>query len=385
MLIFWNRCLYASRKCLGYHVPRTWVFEGAKAKAKLEHPETHHSPDHASPDFSVGVMTPGPELSKDSVAQTDANLLATLDVCFGDTQEERRALNFWISETGPTLANYGADYGFWTDLIPLWAWQSPVVRHLLVATTLVDEELGFFRKAKFSQLSPQVIWHYQAAIKRMARAKQPNKFCLTLASVLAWVFETLQRNYGSAKIHVRAARKLLTELEASSAKLGQSTLDMTAQVKPLLDLAESYSKAMFDDDSPCPITLTENRVDDVTDVQSLESIRNEMLGSIARYLSKEQTDYDSWMQRLYVRHWHKVMRQYCSLSTKESRLYKKSIGILFNVGMAMVSVPAPFLKHRAFPDTAIENAGRVRHRLTEICSCQKAKPAPSAMRKTRTL
>ena len=263
-------------------------------------------------------------------------------MCFGDTPEERRALNFWLSETGPTLGNYGPDYGFWCSLIPMWAWQAPTIRHLLVATTLIDEDLGFYRRAKLSRVSPLTIWHYNLAIKSMASTRQPHEYCLTLASLIAWVFETMLRDFASAQIHLVAARSLFTELETSLTGLNQSTLEMMAQTKPMLLLGESYAKVVCGDDCDFQTTLTDgavaaqDKLHDVSAFQSLKDARDSLLKSMKQYQSTEQTEHDARVQRLYVRDWHNAGRRLCSLRTEESQLYKKTVQILFNLGMAFL-------------------------------------------------
>jgi hypothetical protein len=289
--------------------------------------------------------------------QQDPRLLKSVNPCFGATSSELRSLDFWLDQTGPTLANYGPNFGFWCGLIPMWAWESDIIRHLLVATTLIDQELGLFRTATSSELSPAVIWHYHAAIQTMATTKQPNKFCLTLASMLAWVFETLQRNYSAAKIHLQAASRLLSELVAPSNKPDRSTLDLIVQIKPVIQLSASYTKAVCEDDIDLLNTRTDEpvavRAEDIIfpPFQSLIHVRDLLLNSISRYLVTEKTEHSARVQRLYVKYWHKAMRQYCSCS-KESHLSKKTVQLYFNLGMAFLpESEAGTFSYQATPDS----------------------------------
>lgn len=296
--------------------------------------------------------------------QYDPQLSKPLNSPFGEAPEDLRSLDFWLCQTGPTLANYGPNFGFWCGLIPMWAWRSEPVRNILVATTLIDEQLGLYRTASLSEISPVVISHYHAAIKAMATAKQPNKICLTLASLFAWVFETLQKNYPAARIHINAASRLLSEIEAAAEKHDQPTLDLIEQTKPVLQLSQSYTKAICEDaldlqlgsiDGPLRI----NEEDLSTPMfHSLRDVRNVLLDSTVRYLATDtKTDYTARMQRLYVKKWHRDMRQYCSCSRKESHLYKKAVQLYFNLGIVFL----PEAEAGAFSYQSTPNA--VRHLL----------------------
>ena len=224
----------------------------------------------------------------------------------------------------------------------MWAWRSDVVRNILVATTLIDEQLGLYRTASLSEISPVVISHYHAAIRKMATAKQPDKFCLTLASLFAWVFETLQKNYPAAKIHINAASRLLSEIEAGTERLDQTTLDLIEQTKPVLELSLSYTKTICEDASDLQLRSIDGplRIDEedlsFPVFRSLRDLRDVLLEATMRYLATEHTEYTARRQRLWVKKWHRAMRQYCSRSRKESHLYKKAVQLYFNLGMVFL-------------------------------------------------
>lgn len=277
-------------------------------------------------------MSPGTKTNPVAV-ENSPRLTTQVNVVFGNRPEESRSLDFWVSETGPTLANYGPEFSFWNGLIPLWAWQSPVCRHLMVATALVDEQLGLYRRATATQVTPQAIWHYHAAIKRMARASTPNKICLTLASVIAWVFETMQGHYPAAKIHIRAAGRLLKDLQDS--ELDASSKDMLKPIQEVIDLGTSYTNALF-----LPYPHDDIHAADVVDatggkpIRSLGDARDILLDRIAQFsLSNDRTEAAALEHRLYISSWHKSIRNYCSQSG-EANLHKRTVQILFNVGMA---------------------------------------------------
>lgn len=270
-------------------------------------------------------------------------LTTTLNPSFGERSDERRSLDFWLCNTGPTLANYGPNFDFWCQLIPTRAWQSEVIRHLVVATSMIDEQLGVYRTATSSKVGPEVIWHYHAAIKRMAGAKNPEKSCLVLASLLAWVCETLLKNYSSANIHINAATRLLSELETSSTGLDQTTRDFMVQCRPMLGLSASYVKVVCENTVPPENSQTAaftningHKVHEIPVLESLTQIRDLGFDMIYLYLSTTQTRYDAWMQRVNVKNWHMAMRVYCSRSKLESNLYKNCVQLLFNLGLSFL-------------------------------------------------
>ena len=337
-----NRCLTRGHECL-YNVPRRRILGGVYSK-RAAHPlnSIKQCAGVQSSGTSDGNSDsqPSPTSKSPSVRQSPG-LARQVNLSFGTRPEERRSLHFWLYETGPTLSNYGPDYGFWIMLLPQAAWRSPVCRHLLVATALVDEQLGLYRKATTSKLTPQAIWHYHAAIKKMANAQAPDVLCLTLASLIAWVFETMQSNYSAAKIHIRAASRLLRELESSSSGLDWISLDTLAHIKPVLHLSEAYSHAIFspdpqDESLPPDVVNAARAKADKIHLHSLVEARDLLLDRIALFrLSIDRTGHAALAQRLYIRSWHKSVRQYCSQGS-ESNLHKKAVQVLFNVGMALL-------------------------------------------------
>ncbi|KIW24009.1 uncharacterized protein PV07_09748 [Cladophialophora immunda] len=357
-----KRCTRSGRVCLGYNPPRPWIFEGVEPKKRA----------------ATSALESESGGNPDSSSWQDPYLAATIDVLFGDTDEERRSLDFWLRGTGPTLGNFGPDNDFWCCFVPRWAWQSPIVRHLMVAAALVDEQLGLYRKATTSRVTPRVIWHYHAAITRMANAKAPDKVNLTVACLVAWVCETMQRNYAVAGVHIKAASRLWGEIKASSDKLPQSMLDTMAPIERAVRLCDSYTKAVLAEDPPSSNPLmdgtgpVEDTTGDVPVVHSLRQARGLLLESIAAFSAKEWTDADARRQRLYIRNWHQAIRRYCSYGT-ESRLHKITVQMLFNVGMAFLpESEAGTFSHYANPK-ALKHILEIFERI----SAEKRKEKPS--------
>ena len=333
--------MHAGRECLGYKVPRPWIFEGLKDTAPQNRPETVEDLCRSDAETTNETVKPDPDLSKQDTQQC-LSLTASVVPFIGDTPEERRAMKFWLCETAQTLANYGPRFDFWSNVVPMWAVQSDVLRHLLVSTTLVDEQLGFYRPATTSNLSPAAIWHYHAAIKKMASDQEPNMFVLTLASLLGWVFETLQRNHTAGLIHIRAASRLLTEVEGSLPSQNSSMGHLVALLKPMLRLGLSYMDAVFkdvasQDDRPADEEVVARDVlQDIPVIGSLSQATALLLDSTERYVLSPQIKHAASRQRQYMVRWHNAIRQYCSKSLQESHLYKMVAQLLFNFGLAFL-------------------------------------------------
>ncbi|KAJ9610658.1 hypothetical protein H2200_005435 [Cladophialophora chaetospira] len=275
---------------------------------------------------------------KEISAQQPPPLPRPVKPLFEGTPEELRGLEYWISETGPTIANYGPSFDFWCRVVPMWAWQSQVIRHLLVAATQFDEHLGLYRTASASQLGPVAISHYLAAIKNMATATESDKFSVTLAGVLGWVFETMQDNHSAGQIHLSAASRLLSELEAAPGNVSQSSLELIEQMNAAVHLVAAYAKAECQDalEHPDgPLTINTEGFN-IPVAHSLADWRDALLESTARYLANDQTRYAARAQRLYVKNWHRSLRHYCSRSKEESHLHKKTVQMLFNLGLAFL-------------------------------------------------
>ncbi|OAL35021.1 hypothetical protein AYO20_05736 [Fonsecaea nubica] len=335
-----QRCIRSGKVCLGYDPPRAWIFDVVKSKKRNE-TQCSKEPPEILPLEDGGGGENSSQPAEYFSTWCDPYLTTAINVSFGDTQEERRSLDFWLKETGPTLGNFGPDNDFWCGFIPRWAWQSPILRHLMVAAAMVDEQLGLYRKAMTSRVTPRVFWHYHAAITRMATAKASDKLCLTVACLVAWICETMQRNYMAAAVHIKAASRLWGELKASSARFDRSTLDTMAPIERAVRVCESYAYAVLTEETPSSSPLLHGtglvgeRDCDVPVVHSLTQARGLLLDSIAAFSTKDWTESDARRQRLFVRNWHQAIRRYCSHGP-ESRLYKITVQMLFNVGMAFL-------------------------------------------------
>lgn len=257
--------------------------------------------------------------------------------------EEHRALQFWMDETGPSLADYGPHCDIWVTVIPQMAWQSSIVKHLLVATALLDEQLAFRDHSQSLQLNSRIFWHYQAALKMIMSGTSP-RLIIVLASLIAFIFEAAAGNYSAAKVHLKATSTLVLALETPSSLSASddATLDIVqTNIKPCLELCESFCRAMFRQKPAVDVSRWregEPRYghDRATSFISYKEARIAMSENIAQYfLSKSSSEAAAAEQRLRISIWHKMLCRYRYLGFG-TRLHRRAINLLFNVAMAFL-------------------------------------------------
>lgn len=341
-----NRCVQTGHECLGYQPPKPWIFEGSKTNGPVGAVISYNASVSEHPEIATQPYSPSAQLTRQ------------LPSLFSDQHEEQRSLDFFLSATGPTLANYGPSYEFWNELIPQMAWHNAACRHLLVAMAQFDEQIGLYRIATRSALSPVPVWHYHAAIKEMAISKEDDAPAMTLASLMAWVFEALQGNYPTSRVHIGASLRLWTELQSRSSWLTPSARDLLTQIEPMIRWAGSYTQAIFDDEVLSLAQIPPNVIRAAEGDNAL-SLPFHSLGEAREMLMRRIQNIDSspnrWTQdvalsqRLYFKRWHKSIRRYCSTGP-ESNLHKQAVQILFNVAMALLpECEAGAFSHAANP------------------------------------
>ncbi|KIV83731.1 hypothetical protein PV11_05730 [Exophiala sideris] len=336
-----QRCLQSHRKCLGYNIPKARLFEASKPGRPVLALR------------SKNAFNPGCQLSTKQPPLDHLSLRLTrqVHVLFGNKYEEQRSLDFWLSTTGPTMANIGPDYTFWNTLIPQMAWEYPVCRHLLVAMALLDEELGVFRTGIRSELSPVAISHYYKAIKMMTLSSQSDAPAMTVASLMAWVYEALQGNYPAslpaAEVHVKGTLRLWAALRSEALGSNGFVRDLLAQIEPMIRLIGSYTEVGFDDEiasylvtgshiPPNTVRVGEVQRAPAVHLHSLAEAREILMHWIRDFTSSDfMTEGAASAQRLYLKSWSRSVREHCSIGP-ESYLHKQAVQILFNVAMALL-------------------------------------------------
>lgn len=232
---------------------------------------------------------------------------------------------------------------FWSRLVPQLAFEFPVIRHLLVAVALLDEQLGVYRSATKIKLTPLALWHYQTALRGMTMVERADEPFLVLASSMGWVFESLQGNFAASAIHLRASSRLLKELELSGPS-DPLALDMLAAVKPMVHLSTSFSNIVHGASTPIDVPLApdDDEEDHPTEpehvsIDSLAQARDMLIERVRRF--KEHTDtpsrYSILALRRYIGTWQKRARIYC-LHGRESNLHKQTVQILFIMALSFL-------------------------------------------------
>ncbi|KAJ9633465.1 hypothetical protein H2204_007015 [Knufia peltigerae] len=359
------KCAIAGRKCPGYETPpKPWIFEGISTQQQQTHggnlPKASKAGQHqlggGGVRYTYGREGPqditdlAREAKRKALVRAQWNYLTkTVSVRFGDSPHDQRSLKFWLAETAPTIGNYGPDYMFWSRLVPQLAFEFPVIRHLLVATALLDEQLGVYRSATKIKLTPLALWHYQTALRGMTVVERADEPFLVLASSMGWVFESLQGNFAASAIHLRASSRLLKELESGPSSSDPLALDMLAAVKPMVYLSLSFSNIVHGASTPIEIPPDDPDDDDQTTepedvpIDSLAQARDMLIERVRRFKRRADADSDArgpsrysiLALRRYIGTWQKRARIYC-LHGKESNLHKQTVQILFITALSFL-------------------------------------------------
>ncbi|KAJ9626826.1 uncharacterized protein PV06_00522 [Exophiala oligosperma] len=241
-----NRCITADRDCL-YKSPRPWIFEGSVSKVVAV------AIDRAGGSLLAPKTIPLQEQHGFRPNQYNPRILARPQIArqiihaLGDTPEERRSIRFWLSETAPNLTKSWLNHEVWAVVVPLWATVCPACRHLLVAAALADEQLRINKGAGAGVGSPSTnltrstFCHYQWALRRISSIEIPDPLQIVgfiVASLISWVFEAAQGNALAANVHIKAASRILRELEVSTT-LSSLELDQLAELKPVVYLLQT--------------------------------------------------------------------------------------------------------------------------------------------------
>ncbi|KIW14821.1 hypothetical protein PV08_07606 [Exophiala spinifera] len=290
------------------------------------------------------------EAKRNALIRAQWNYLThNVNVRFGESPRDQRSLKFFLAETAPTIGNYGPCNMFWTRLVPQLAFEFPVIRHLLVAMALLDEQLGVSETTKIKPAS-LALWHYQMALRGMAMVERADEPFLVLASSMGWVFESLQGNFSASAIHLRASARLLKELESGSSDPLAS--DMVAAVKPMVNLSMSFSSIVHGASSPIDTLLgpDDGDCDDqptepwAVSIDSLAQARDMLIERLTRFKRADvPSRYTALALRRYIVSWRKRARIHC-LPSKESSLHKQTMQILFIMALSFLpeDIAGPF-------------------------------------------
>ncbi|KEF61346.1 uncharacterized protein A1O9_02912 [Exophiala aquamarina CBS 119918] len=126
--------------------------------------------------------------------------------------EERYLVRYYMQRTGPWLSHYCDPEARepWAVTLPRLAISLPALRHLVVATAMMDQKLHRATSQALVVRSERIIFHYNEAIRLLTTNNA--SFLEVLASaIIAHTLETMIRNTTAARIHLRAAERLLVK------------------------------------------------------------------------------------------------------------------------------------------------------------------------------
>ena len=214
-----------------------------------------------------------------------------------------------------------------------------VLRHLLVATALLDEHLGLQVSTPSKRLPPLVYYHYHIALKDMINLESMAYDLLVLASMVGWLFETMQSNYHAATSHLNTTSRLMGEISRSKTSKNESTHDLLLQIRPILILAEVYNRSALTGNS---IGETASVANEPTNLQgdpglrSLVDARCRISDRITRYAFTATITTESVsVQKQYLAAWRSALCAYhCKGS--ETILHKQLIELLVNIGIMLL-------------------------------------------------
>lgn len=279
-----------------------------------------------------------------------------------EDRSEAQSVQFWLFETAQNLTTYGPTGTTWTVLVPSIMQQYDSVRHLVLATAMLDQSMGFSTIP--STLKAKAFHHYQAAISAMINTQHPRSI-IVVASLIAWMFETMLGQWSTATVHVRAASKLIEENQDNSLEFSYSDRQMIEySLKSCVRLAEGYSQTMFNGHSCKEAYVDEPpRVQNTSvqqlSIKSLCQAQKMVESEIEQFCSKSFTLEEAGKFRVWLSKWQMAIMAYRRCGP-ESFLQKRSTHLFFNLAMALL----PAREAGAFSQESNETP--VKHILTMV-------------------
>ncbi|KAK7883543.1 hypothetical protein LTR67_011119 [Exophiala xenobiotica] len=163
--------------------------------------------------------------------------LASIQPVFG-SKEEMRYLEHWLLSTSTMLSHYGPMGDFYTVVVPQFAWQSPAVKHMLVALSMTHAKFVRGVASASGQTKSQALSHYISAITEI-RLRKPSQLHVLVAALLAWTLEMMQNNFDAALVHLKASVRLLENYD--SLQWREGTRIVQEALRPGCMLAEGLT------------------------------------------------------------------------------------------------------------------------------------------------
>ncbi|KAI0437711.1 hypothetical protein F4803DRAFT_537457 [Xylaria telfairii] len=187
-----QRCITSGRKCGGYDVPRTWLFEPNQWQARLSNSMT-------------GRIDRCP-------STTYSHLLNAHD---------RRSFDLYINQTVPLLSAYFG-HSFWAQTLPQIAFREPTVMYMVLATSSLIESTELHSMVLEDNKVYQS--HYRNVLARMTCKEPPSTAYVLMICVLLACCEFLRGNFGTGMNHIASGARILDEWFSTKYRKSKVTL-----------------------------------------------------------------------------------------------------------------------------------------------------------------
>ncbi|KAI0466574.1 hypothetical protein F4859DRAFT_299088 [Xylaria cf. heliscus] len=203
---FCQRCIASGRKCGGYNVPRTWLFE----------------PNQSRADLSDAIIE-----SVDRPPSTTYSHLPNV--------HDRRTFNLYINQTVPLLSAYFG-HSFWAQTLPQVAFHEPIIMRMVLAISSLIEST----EMHYMVLEDNAVYqsHYRNVIARMTCKEPPSIACVLMICVLLGCCDFFRGNFAVGMNHITSGARILDEWFRTKYRKSKVTLTeanlILAEVAPLL-------------------------------------------------------------------------------------------------------------------------------------------------------
>lgn len=305
-------CIRGDRVCLGYETPKANIFTLESSGEEPEWPR--RVSDASNVDLPIFQHPKSP---------------------FG-TPEENQYLQHWILITSPMLSYYGPQGDLFTDIVPRLAWQSPIIKHLVIALSMTHKKFHTGVASATTAFTSRALSHYLAAIN-LLRGNDVPKIEVIVASMIAWCMESMQNNLPAALTHLAATTRLLKE--RGKWKLTEQEEDILEKaVTPTTGLAQGLTALMLRSEPHAGEIQPEYRHHIYsTWVESSMSTKEEARAVICDYIERlalAEQPHDIAQLRDSFSMWFATVRRWDQESIRSPDL--TALLLLFNTGMAML-------------------------------------------------
>ena len=314
-----SNCIRGNRECLGYATPKARIFT-------LE----------SSADSTSTRSSSSPSQLSDSATSIDElPVFRPPKLSFGTT-EENAYLQHWLLITSPMIAQYGPQGEFFTVVVPQFAWESPAVKHMLLALSMTHKKFHSGVASVSKTTTSKALTHYVSAITDIMNSN-PSKLQVAVASLTAWCLELMQNNLPAAVMHLRATVRLMQEYKDSQPS--GTTLDILQKsIGPTANLAKGLTFLILR--SGLKVGKVEGEYRDHIyspwiglPFSSLVEARTLVCDLIEKVASSQDADDLGQLER-QLSYWFETVRRQDQESIRSHDL--TALLLLFNVAMALL-------------------------------------------------